>query len=155
MRGDGAIRGEKTLCVSRGLESPHAALARAGRLVRSLGVVVQIPALPMFPTGQDRAHGRPIAFQSIRDAHPRHIGQPLHELAEESLRRLLVPLALHQDSEDLAVLIDGPPEVVALARDGQNYLIQMPLVTRSGASMPSWTYGREAATGPHLSLQSA
>jgi hypothetical protein len=77
VRGDGAIREEKTLGVSRGLESPHAALSLAGRLVRILGAVVQIPVLPMFHTGQDLAPGRTIAFQLIRDDYPQHIGQPL------------------------------------------------------------------------------
>src|SRR6266850_542601 len=42
-------------------------------------------------------HGRTIAFQFVRDDHPRHIGQPLQELAEESLRSLLIPAALHKN----------------------------------------------------------
>ena len=74
VRGDGPIGGEKTLRVPRGLESPHAALSLAGRLVRILGTVVQRPVLPMLYMGQDLTQRRTIAFQLIRNDHPRRIG---------------------------------------------------------------------------------
>jgi len=79
--------------------------------------------LPMFHTGQALAQGRPVALEFACDDHPRHIGRPLHKLAEASLRRLLVSLALHQDIEDVPVLVDGPPQVVAGALDGQKDLV--------------------------------
>jgi hypothetical protein len=52
VRCDRAIHGENALCVSQGLESPHAVLALVGRLVSVLGAVVQTPMLPMFHTGR-------------------------------------------------------------------------------------------------------
>jgi hypothetical protein len=36
----------------------------------------------------------------------------------------------------MAVLIHGPPEVVSLATDREEHLVQMPLVARPGAPMP-------------------
>ena len=56
----------------------------------------------------------------------------LEQLAEELLRRVLVPAALHQDIEDIAVLIHRPPQVMAFTIDGEEHLIQMPLVARPG-----------------------
>jgi hypothetical protein len=46
------------------------------------GTVVQIAVLLMFHTGQDLAHGRPIALQLIRDDHPRDIPHALQQFAE-------------------------------------------------------------------------
>jgi hypothetical protein len=109
VRGEGAIRGEQTLGVSRAFASPHAGLALAGRVVSMLGAVVQIPVLSMFHTGPDRAQGRTIAWQLIRDDHPRPIGQPREQLPAELLRRLLVPRALYQAIEEMTVLVDGAP----------------------------------------------
>jgi hypothetical protein len=40
-------------------------------LVSILCAVIQIPVLSMFHTGQNLAQGRAIAFQFIRDDHPR------------------------------------------------------------------------------------
>jgi hypothetical protein len=67
----------------------------------------------------------------IRDDHPRHICQTCEEVAEESLRGLLVPPALHQDIENMAILIDGAPQIVTGAVDREEHCIEMPLVARS------------------------
>jgi hypothetical protein len=45
------------------------------------------------------------------------------------LRRLLVPAALDEHSEPVAVLIDGPPQIMALRVDREKDLIQVLLVT--------------------------
>jgi hypothetical protein len=88
----------------------------------------------MFNTGQDLAQGRTIALELIRDDHPRHIRQAFEQLAEKPLRRLLIPSALFEDSEDVAVPVDGAPQRVRFAVHGKNDFIQVPLVTRSGAA---------------------
>jgi hypothetical protein len=43
---------------------------------------------------------------------------------------------LHENIQDVAVLIDRPPEIVTFAADGEEDLIQMPLIARLGASAP-------------------
>ena len=65
--------------------------------------------LSMFHAGQHLSLGGFIAFQLIGNDHPRHVRQPFEELAEEALRGLLGAPALHQDIEDMAILIDGAP----------------------------------------------
>src|SRR5262245_57117582 len=120
--------------MARRLEPAHPPLSLASRLMRILGSVVQIPVLSMFHTGQNLAQGRPVAFQFVRDDHSWYIGESLQEFAEESLRRFLVSLALHQEIEDMPVLVDGAPQVVTLAMDGEKHLIQVPFIPRSGIS---------------------
>src|SRR6516162_2989239 len=42
---------------------------------------------------------------------------------------MLIAPGLHQDIDDVAVLIDSPPEVLQLAVDFQEKLIEMPSIT--------------------------
>jgi hypothetical protein len=89
--------------------------------------------LAVFDARQDLLFGGAIAAEFIRDDDPRHIPQALQQLAEESFRRVLVPPALHQDIEDMAILIDRPPQIVAFTPHAEKHLIQMPFVARSRA----------------------
>jgi hypothetical protein len=54
------------------------------------------------------------------------------ELAKEFLRGFLVPAALHENSQHIAVLIHCSPQVVAFAINRKKYLIQVQFVARSG-----------------------
>lgn len=56
----------------------------------------------------------------------------INAYAEEFFRGLLVPPALHQDIEHMAILVDGAPQVVAFAMNGEKHLIQVPRVPRAG-----------------------
>ena len=57
------IGGEKPLRVPSGLESLHAPLPLAGRLVGALGAVIQIAMLAMFHPWEDLPLGRAVALQ--------------------------------------------------------------------------------------------
>jgi hypothetical protein len=90
----------------------------------------------MFYPGENLALGRAVALQLIRDEHPWHIGEAFEQLAKALLRDLLVAPTLHQDSEDVVVLIHGPPERVPYAMDGEKDLIQGPFVPGPRPSAP-------------------
>jgi len=47
---------------------------------------------------------------------------------EELLGRLLIPTTLHENIEDITVLIDRPPQIVPFALDRQKHLIEVPFV---------------------------
>jgi hypothetical protein len=49
---------------------------------------------------------------------------------------VLVSPPLYQDIEDMAIVIDGPPQIMAFATDDQTHLVQVPLVARSGTPPP-------------------
>jgi hypothetical protein len=74
-----------------------------------------------------------VALELIRDDYSGDILTAFEELAEELLRRFLVPPSLHQDIEDIAVLIHRPPEIMALAIYREEDLVQVPLVAWPGA----------------------
>ena len=86
--------------------------------MRILTPVVEIAALAMFDARQNLALGGAVALQFIRDNHPWDILTAFEQLAEKLLRCLLVASALYQDIEDIVVLIDGAPQIMALAVDG-------------------------------------
>ena len=60
----------------------------------------------------------------------------LQQLAHQPLGCPLVPARLDQDVEDLALLVDGAPQVHAPAGDAHDHLIQMPPIARPGAPLP-------------------
>jgi hypothetical protein len=113
-----------------GFEALHAPFPLAGGLVGVLGPVVQIAVLPVFDARQKLPFCGPIAFQLIGDDDPWDIVTAFEELAEELLGGLLIPPTLDQNVEDMAVPIDGSPEIMTLTLDGQKDLIQMPLIPR-------------------------
>jgi hypothetical protein len=76
------------------------------------------------------ALGGSVALEFVSNDHARHVRQALEQLAEELLRGPLVAAALPQDIENVAFLIDGPPQIVMLPLDRQKYLIKVPLVPR-------------------------
>src|SRR5687768_11611684 len=77
-----------------------------------------------------------IALELVRNDHPRDILAALEPHAEERLGGCLVAPALHQDIKHVAILIDGPPQVMALTVDRQKDLIQVPRVTGPGTPAP-------------------
>jgi hypothetical protein len=134
--GDGTMGGEEPLRVSWGLESLHALLPLAGELVGVLRAVVEVAVLAMIHPRQYLLPGGGVAFQFVDDEHPWHVTQPFQQLAEELLGRLLVSAALHENIEDVAILIDGPPQLVPYSIDGEKHLIEVPLIAWPGTSTP-------------------
>jgi hypothetical protein len=87
----------------------------------------------MVHPGQHLPLSSPVALRFIGDDHPRDVRRAFAQLTEEFLGGFLVALALHQDVEDVAVLIDRPPEVMPLSTHRAKHLVEVPRVTRSGA----------------------
>jgi hypothetical protein len=50
--------------------------------------------------------------------------------------RLLVPPTLHENTEDIPILIDGAPQIIALMMDRQNPLVETPCVPGSRTLAP-------------------
>jgi hypothetical protein len=101
-----------------------------------LRAVVEVPVLAMFHPRKYLLLRGPIAFQLVRDDHPRYVGQSLQQLAEELLGRFLVSAALHENIQDVAILIDGPPQILARTVDREEHFVQVPLVAWSGTPPP-------------------
>jgi hypothetical protein len=131
---DGTTGCEETLGLPGRLEPLHASLSLPRRLVGVFRPVVQIAMLPMLAAGQALAYGGTVASQMIGDDDSWNVREIFDPLAEELFRSRLIPAALHQDIKDVAVLIDGTPEIVACAVDPDKHLVQVPCVPRSRTS---------------------
>jgi DNA invertase Pin-like site-specific DNA recombinase len=120
---NGAISRQKALGMARRFKPLHTTLASACRTMRVLAPVIEVAALTVFDPRQYLALGCAITFELIRNDDPWHIRQALEELPEELLRGPLVTPTLHQDIEDIVVLIHRSPEVVPFAINCQKDLI--------------------------------
>ena len=97
--------GEEALRMARRLEPLHLPFSSSRGLVRDLGPVVEVAALPTFDAGQDLALRRAVAAQLVGGDHPGHVFQTAQQLAEEPLGRPGIASALHEDVEHVAVLV--------------------------------------------------
>jgi len=109
--GNGAIRGEKALRMTRRLKPLHAIFALPRGSMRVLTPVIEVATLPVFHSRQDFALGRPVALQLIRNDHARDTPLTLEQLAKELLGGVLVAATLHQNVEHVIVLIHRAPEI--------------------------------------------
>jgi hypothetical protein len=117
--------------------------------VRDLTAVVEISALPMFHARQDLTFRGTIGPEFIRHDDPWGVAQALQQLAKEALGRRLVTVALDQHIKHVPVLVDGPPEIMQLAADADEHLVQEPLVTGlRPASLESLVVGPSEAQAP-------
>ena len=133
--GNGSIRRQKALGMTRRLKPLHTILTLTRGTMGVLTPVVQIAALAVLDPRQDLPFGRAVALQLVSNDHPWHVLEPLEQLTKELLRRLLVVATLHQNIEDVVVLVNRAPQVMALPIDGQKHLVEVPLVPWLGASM--------------------
>jgi len=127
---DASVGRQKALRIARRLEPLDLPLSSPGGLVRYLGAVVEIAALPVLDTGQDLALGRAIAAELVGHDHARNILQALEQLAEEPFSSFGIAPALDQDVEHVAVLVHGAPKAKHLARDADQHTVELPFVAR-------------------------
>jgi len=94
-------------------------LSPSRRLVRRLGPVIEIFALPVPHLAQDLAFRCGIAARLISDDLAGRVLQASQQLAGEPPGRAGAALALDQDVEHDPVLILGPPKVVRRATNAR------------------------------------
>jgi hypothetical protein len=90
--------------------------------------IVEAFVLPMLHSWQQLLFRGCIAAKFISDQYSWQILTPHKPLAEELFRRLFVAPTLHQDIHNIAMLVKCTPELVPLALDGEEQLIQMPRI---------------------------
>jgi len=115
-----------------GFKPLHPALALTRRPGRVLTAVIEIATLTRLDTGPNRAFGRRVALQFIRDDDARHGRESFEKVFEKCLRRLLMAPALPDAIENVVVLTYSPSQVIACTVEGQKHLIEEPFVTRLG-----------------------
>jgi len=131
---DEGVGRQEALCLPRRLEPLHLPFPASGWSVRVLGAIVEVAALAVLDIRQQFELRHTVAPKLVGYEDARHILQTLQQPLEETLCRRGVAAALHQDVEHDPVLIDGAPKMVQLALNSKEDLIQVPLVTWSGAA---------------------
>ena len=126
--GDLIMDRKEALDLPRRLEPLHDPLSSPGRLGGVFSPVVEALVLPMLDPGHALPLGGDVAFQLIGDEHAQCSTLFLQEVAEQAFGGRLVAPALEQDIEDEALLVDGMPEPVFRPGDGENDLVEVPLV---------------------------
>ena len=114
---DAVHRGE-TLQVRGRLEPPHLALPLSCGLVRDFGAVVRI----LIRTVDDRRHHytarRRVTAEFVGDQPARDTALPLQQRPEEPYRGATIPTRLHEDVQQVAVLVDRAPQVLLATVQG-------------------------------------
>ena len=124
--GHGSICRAKALGLTGRCEPLHATLPWPRGPMGVLTPMIEVATLPVCHPWPYLACSATVAFELIRHDAARHTPQALEQPAKERFRGFRMVLTLHQDFPDMVVLIDGPPQVMAFAVNGQTHFIQMP-----------------------------
>ena len=116
---------EKPLRVRGGCEPAHLSLALSRRLMRHFCAVVLVSVRAMGDGQHDCSVRSPVAAQLVGDQSPRLTLLALQQLAEKTCGSPAVAPRLDEDIEDVAILIDGTPEIVPPSLDGDEDLVQV------------------------------
>ena len=139
------VHAEKALGGSSRLEPLQFALASSDCLMRILRPIV-FPKPLLMPAGQSQTpERRGVGAQLVSDQGFRRKPLLLEQLAHQPQRRPGVASALDQHVEDLALVIDGTPQIHPLAGDPHHHLVEMPAIARPRATptQPSCDRGTE------------
>ena len=101
-----------------GFEPPHLALPSTRRLVGDLGSIVRVL---IRDVDHGRHHGAArggVGAQLVGDQSSRETALGVQQPPKEPCGRLTIPARLHEDSEDVAVLVHRAPEILAPALNG-------------------------------------
>ena len=93
-------------------ELPHLSLALAGRLVRDFGSIVFVLLRAVHDRRHHDAVGRRVAAKLVRNQKPWLAALPFQQLTEKAFGRQPITPWLDEDVDHVAILIDGPPEIL-------------------------------------------
>jgi hypothetical protein len=94
--------------------------------MRVFGSIVHPQPLLMRAGQAQMAERRCVGTQFVGDQQFGGEALLLEQLAHQPQRRPAVASALHQHVEDLALVVDGPPEVHPLASNPNYHLVEVP-----------------------------
>lgn len=128
---DDSVDGQESLGMAGRFESAHLPLSLAGRLMRDFGAIVGVASSVMINGRQEGSKRGSIAFAFVGDDSKRFFPLAAHQSLKEPLGGALIPARLNQDVDHVTVWIHGPPEILLLAVDSDEDLIQVPAVAEA------------------------
>jgi hypothetical protein len=112
-----SVHRQESLRVSGGFEPPHLSLALAGRLMRDFGSIVFVLLRVVHDRRHHDAVGSRVAAKLVRDQTPWLTALPFQQFTEEASGRTPITPGLDEDVDHVAVLVDGPPEILLATLD--------------------------------------
>src|SRR5712692_1214280 len=107
-----AVNRQESLCVRSGFEPSHLSLALARRLMRDFGAIVLVSRRAVHDRWHQAAVGGRVTAQLVRDQAPWHLALPFQQFPEEAAGCTPIAPGLQEDVDHIAVLVDGPPEIL-------------------------------------------
>ena len=120
---DESMHGQEALRLPGRFEPSHVSLAVRCGLVGDFGAIVLVPVRTVSDGRHDRSVRRPVAAQLVGNQPPRLTLLALQQLTEKACGSPAVAPRLDKDIDDVAILIDGTPEIVPLSLDGDEDLV--------------------------------
>src|SRR4029453_7375978 len=133
---DEAVHGREALHLGGRLEAPHLTLALARRLMGDFSSIVRVLVRDVAHGRHHRPTSRRIAPQLVRDETSRYRPLAFQQLPEEARGGVPIAPGLHKDVDHIAVLVDGPPEILLPPLDGDEQFVQIPHVTHLPPAAP-------------------
>ncbi len=140
----GGVHRDEALGGSRRLEPPHFALSSTEGLMGDLGPVVLVNSLFMVGAQADLLERSPVGAQLVGRHSGRSKAVLLQQLANELPGCGLVPPALDQDLQHLALIIDRSPQVYLPLVYAHHHLIKMPARAGPAPQLPQVPRNRRA-----------
>ena len=131
------MRREEALRVTGRLKLSHVALSLPGDLMGHLRSVVRVLRGVVHHRWDHRAVG--VARELVGDETARLVALSFQELAEKACRRPPVSARLHENVDDVPVLVDPTPQVPPPPLNRDKQLIQIPPVTKAPLTAPKPT----------------
>ena len=117
-------------------EPPHLALPLTRRLVGDLGSIVRVL---IGDVDHRRHHGAArggVGAQLVGDQSSRDTALIFQQRPKESDGCSPIPVRLHEDVQDVTVLVDRAPQILSATLDRDEHLVEMPGVSHLTASVP-------------------
>ena len=115
---DESMHGQESLRLTGRFKPSHLSLTLPCGLVGDFGAIVPVSVRAMGDGRHDRSVRSPVAAQLVGDQPPRLTLLALQQLAKKACGSPAVAPRLDEDVDDVAILIDGTPEIVAPSLDG-------------------------------------
>jgi hypothetical protein len=133
---NGSVHREKPLRLASGFEPAHLSFSLPGRLVGDFRPIVRVLVRAVNHRRHYGAAGRGVTAQLVGDQSSRDTPLCFQQLPEEAQGRSPIAPRLHEDVDRVAVVIDGPPQVLQPALDFYEHLVQIPRVAHPASATP-------------------
>jgi hypothetical protein len=133
---DGGMHVEKTLRGSRGLEPLHLVFSPPHDLMRVFSAIVFSEASVMGAGEAQLSESRAVGAQLVGDQQLRCKALFLKQLAHQPECRLRIAPTLNEHVEDLALVVDGAPQIHPFPGDPDDHFVEVPLRARAWAALP-------------------